>query len=60
MMLENYLTNNAQDVESRDLFLNLASMLRAKGIQGVRSRFESESQIGAGDAEWNNREKNEK
>jgi len=55
-LLENFIGNNAQDTESRRIFLQLAKILREKGIRNVKSRFEAESQIDEANQEWDQRE----
>lgn len=56
-ILETFFLNSAQDKESRRIFLDLAERLRSAGIKNVKSRFESEAQIEAGDKVWSEREK---
>lgn len=54
--LDVFFAKNAQDQQSRDLLIKLGQELRKMGIKSAKSRFESESQIGAGGSEWDKRE----
>lgn len=54
--MERFVAANSQDAESRRIFLELANLLRQKGIRNVKSRFEAESQVQAGESVWNDRE----
>jgi hypothetical protein len=56
-LLEKIVGQFTQDEESRRIFLELAQVMRKAGIEGVRSRFEAESQIDLINAEWDRREK---
>lgn len=55
-VLEKFVVGQGQATESRRIFLELAQILRANGVKGARSRFESEEQIQSGDDEWTRRE----
>ena len=60
LVIDAFLVKFGQNSESREIMLKLAEALRRKGIAGVKSRFEAESQVQAGNDAWAEREKNEK
>ncbi len=60
-LIETFVMNKTQDAESRKMFLDVATKLRALGVKNAKSRFESAAQQSdAGNAEWDEREKGNK
>lgn len=56
-LLDNYINKKGADAEGKALAGSLAEYLRSKGLTEVKSRWEAESQIDAGNAAWEAREK---
>lgn len=56
MVIEYFASRKIVDQQSKKVFIQMAEELRKIGIANVKSRYEAEDQIQAGDDEWTSRE----